>query len=102
MTLPKLPVKVEGNITIGNVVSWAMIAFGLVAGYTKLQDASAQNTKDVAESKALALSVSDKLNESDKRRDREISEIKTDVAVIKANVLTMSVTLQEIRDNQRK
>jgi hypothetical protein len=98
MTAPKL----NSEITIGNVVSWVMIGISLVVGYTKLTDASAQNMRDVAEAKSLSIGVQDKLLQSDRERQKEISEMKTDVAVIKTNILTINDKLDEIRINQRK
>jgi hypothetical protein len=99
MTLPKP--SIEPHVTVGNIISWAMIVIGIVVGYTKLTDASAQNQKDVYEAKSLALQVQSSLITSDSAKSKEISEIRTDVAVIKSNVLTISDKIDDIRRNQK-
>ncbi len=97
MTAP----KIRPDITIGNIVSWTIIACGFLVGYTKLQDASAQSIKDVGEAKNLAINVQERLNQSEKVYQREAGDMKTDIAVIKSNVLTINDKLDQIRDNQR-
>jgi len=99
MTLPKS--VIEPHITVGNIISWAMVVVGIIVGYTKLQDASAQNQKDVYEAKSLAVSVQSSLIASDAAKTKEIADIKTDVAVIKNNLLTINEKLDDIRSHQK-
>ena len=75
--------------------------FSIIVGYTKLQDASAQNQKDVYEAKSLAVSVQSSLIASDAAKTKEIADIKTDVAVIKNNLLTINEKLDDIRSHQK-
>ena len=82
MTKPSL----DGKISIGNIVSWLLVAGGFLAGYVKLQDASAQTAKDVVEAKNLAIAVQHAyLTADDIMKDR-ISSLTVDVAVIKTTV----------------
>lgn len=93
--------KVDSQITIGNMVSWALVVIAFVTGFVKLQEASAQNARDVVEAKSIAVRASERLTASDLVRQADIGALKTDIAVIKSNVLTMNEKIDEIRRNQK-
>lgn len=94
--------KFDSQITTGNIVSWSLLVIAIVSGFVRLQDVSAQNQKDVLEAKVLAASVQDRLNMVERINQKEQAEMKTDIAVIKANVLTFSEKLDDIRNRQIK
>lgn len=85
--------QLEKKITTGNIVSWAMILVGLVAGYVKLETAVAQNVKDVAAATALAAKVEQSLRDLDAVRASQINQITTDMAVTKVIVGQMDMTM---------
>lgn len=89
MTSPKL----DSTITIGNIVSWALVVGGFVAGYIQLREATAQNIKDVQvahyeaiAAKELALKVKDESRSQDQAITASIANLTTDIAVIKNDV----------------
>lgn len=100
MTAPK--VNLDRSVTIGNLVSWLLIAMGFVAGYTKLQDAQAQTVKDVAlaaatasEARTSALAIKDDTNKS-------ISLLSKDIAVIKNTLENIDRNFTDWKQSQRK
>lgn len=114
MTAPKL----DKTISIGNLISWAMIVVGLTAGWTKMQDSQSQTAKEATaavakaeqaviiattksdEAKALALSVKDQSQAYDATLTSKIAVLTTDVAVIKSSLADISVDVKEIRRSQ--
>ena len=92
--------ELDKKISIGNIISWAIILIGLAAGYTRMQSASEQNAKDVAEAKMIAQNAETRINTLDSIRQAQISDIKVDVAVIKQNVISINEKLFEIRRTQ--
>ena len=94
MTAPKL----SREISIGNIVSWLIMAGSLIVAFTKIQAAADQSLNDSATAKAVAYDAQDRLNVLDRARDVQIYEIKTDVAVIKANVLTINEKIDDLKD----
>lgn len=77
---------ISSEITFGNLVSWGLIALGFVAGYFQLRaqvDSTAIVAKDAKET-AIAAQIS-------------ISDLKTDIAVIKNATANIDRTVQEFR-----
>jgi hypothetical protein len=91
-----MDMQIDRKVTWGNIISWVLIAGGLVAGYAKLESATQQNTKDVAAAVLLAQRVEESTRTMDARRDSQINSLTVDVAVTKVTVASIDKKLDEL------
>jgi hypothetical protein len=93
--------QLDKSITVGNIVSWAMILIGLAVGYGKLESATAQNAKDVKVASDLAHGVQADLRSMDRTTSDKITELKVAVAETKATVNAIDKKLDVLINTRR-
>ena len=82
--------SVENKITLGNLVSWALVIIGVVVSYTHLQDAQAHTATEVQDIKAkYAISAS------------EQNSLKVDIEVIKTKVGNINDKIDSLIEGQK-
>lgn len=94
--------QLDKSITIGNIVSWALIIFGLATGYAKLESATAQNAKDVRAATELAQKVETNQREIDAARNSQINALTVSVAKTEITVQYIAKNLDELVAASRK
>jgi len=99
------PPKVNSEISIGNIVSWALVVVGFIAGYVKLQGAVERSVADLLEVKKSAAVDENRLHNHETAEMERIADMKTDVAVLKTDVRAIRSSLDSIErklDNLNK
>ncbi len=78
--------RLNNEVTIGNLVSWALIAIGFMAGYMQMRG-------DVTNNGLVAKEARETAQEA----QRQIYTMKTDIAVIKATTVNTDKAVSEIK-----
>lgn len=78
--------RLNKEVTVGNLVSWGMILFGMIMGYATLK----ANT-------AKALDVANDAKTTSEAAKGSISDLKTDIAVIKVTTQNIERSIGEIK-----
>ncbi len=78
--------NINKEVTMGNLVSWALILIAFVAGYARLQGTVAQADINAKEAKVVAISA-----------QAQIYLMKTDVEVIKVTTANTEKKVDELR-----
>lgn len=94
--------QLDKSITIGNIVSWVLILVGLGMGYSRMESATAQNTRDVKEAREVAESVRTSLIASDAARNLQITNISINVAETRKDIYYMAEKVNEVLNETRK
>lgn len=104
--------KINAEVSVGNIVSWSLVAIGFIAGYVKLEANANQTIKDVEtlrattkENRTYAEAIKNEAGRNDALMTDKVSLLATDVAVVKSEIRAMHKDVGDqfktIIDNQK-
>ncbi len=96
--------RLDRTISTGNIVSWAMILAGFILGFAHLQATAKMALQNAEEAKTTAILATGKIQDLNIYYLEQGSEIKKDIAVIKATTNMMNQKLDDYirRENSRQ
>jgi uncharacterized membrane protein (DUF4010 family) len=92
---------INTQVSIGNIVSWALVLSGFIAGYVKMQEVQAQTSERVKAMEAHSGIFEAKSISKDEAIVAQLADLRLDLAVIKSNVMSINEKVDDIRA-QRK
>ncbi len=92
---PSGKMRLDRTISTGNIVSWAMILAGFILGFAHLQATAKQALQNSDEAKSIAVGAMAKIQDLNIYYLEQGSEIKKDIAVIKATITQMDKKLDQ-------